>query len=119
MQLYYRVISIDETDFSITVRYFSEELSEFDLRSDREDPSNPPLRCLTDYNLNIWQDGLSEEELHKSIIQNAPRDWLRRKGQVKKGTIGPMTAALSLVGQEFTVKLTDKGEIDITHELQA
>jgi len=117
MSLRYRIISIDEAEFSFVVRFFSDELSEFDLRLDPADQTDPPLRCRTDYNISVMQDGISEDDLHKLILQSAPTDWLQRKGQVK--TAPPtMAAAHALKGQTFAVKVVGNAEIDITHELQ-
>jgi hypothetical protein len=115
MILKYRIISFDEADFSFTVRYFTDELSEFDLRLDPEDTTDPPLRCRTDYNLNMWRN-IDAAMLHRQLIENAPTQWLERKGRVK--AVDPNYAASvvtvrAAMGQTYSAPVNPGGVADL------
>jgi hypothetical protein len=117
VNIHYRVLSIDETECSLIVRYFTDELSEHDLRMDPSSPdTGSPERCRTDYNLTVWDQNISEQDLHDYIVRSAPHDWLKLKSTSK--TKPPhMTVARALLGQVFTVKMAGPGEVDLTDRL--
>jgi len=55
IKFYYKIIEANEEDQSITVRYWTDVLSQEELRNSTGSyPNGSPLRCRSDYNLNIW-----------------------------------------------------------------
>lgn len=129
MQINYRILSADESECSIVVRYWTDLLSEKDLSIDPKEPNDVPLRCRTDYNLNIWDASLSEDQIHDFILSNAPIAWFELKHTAKTA---PVPALKSLVGVSRStpvkakkevpappVPWSDKNEVDITHLLSA
>ena len=70
MKISYKILSVNQNDASIVVRYFTDFLSEQELAG------------RTDYNLTLWNLNMSENELHDYILTNAPMDWLQLKESV-------------------------------------
>lgn len=69
----YRVLSVNEEEQSMLVRYSTDFLSEQDLTTGEGNAEdNTPLRCITDYNLSIWDGIETEEALDKFITSAAP-----------------------------------------------
>jgi hypothetical protein len=83
MQINYRVLSIDEKECSVVVRYWTDKLSERELSVNPDEQNDLPERCRTDYNLNLWDLGMSEDELHNYLLSCAPVGWFKLKGQLK------------------------------------
>lgn len=114
MTIYYRILSVDENEFSFVVRYYTDALSERELSIDPNEQSDTPERCRTDYNLNLWRD-MTEENLHQHIMQSAPVQWLMRKERVKARSpdytlsIATVKAA---VGSTFARPVLPSGAID-------
>ena len=116
MNLHYRILSIDEHEFSFVVRFFTDALSEMDLRSDPTDPTDPPVRCRTDYNLNLWRE-MTDEQLHQHIAQSAPVHWLMRKERAKAKTgeyVRSLASAKAVVGAIFTRPVLPNGTVDLS-----
>lgn len=116
MNLHYRILSVDEDEFSFVVRYFTDELSEFDLRSDPADLTDPPVRCRTDYNLNLWRE-MTEEQLHQHIAQSAPVFWLSRKERAKAKSVEyvqSLASAKAAMGGTFTRPVLPSGAVDMS-----
>src|SRR5262245_28161192 len=116
MNLHYRILSIDEHEFSFVVRFFTDQLSEMDLRSDPTDPTDPPVRCRTDYNLNLWRE-MTDEQLHQHIAQSAPVQWLMRKERAKAKTgeyVQSLASAKVALGARFTRPVLPNGTIDMS-----
>lgn len=82
MEVFYRILSIDENESSIVVRYWTDQLSEKELSVDPNEENDQPTTCRTDYNLNIKAD-MSEAELHDFIVSCAPTNWFALKHDVK------------------------------------
>jgi hypothetical protein len=114
-QVKYRIIELDETQHSIVVRYYTDEISEFDLATSyiidennnnvlQTRPDGTPVRCQTDYNINIWNfPAPSEEEIKKIIEQSVPYDWFRLKIAVKNPNIDTsLSNVSSIMNVEFT-----------------
>jgi hypothetical protein len=76
MNLHYRILSVDENECAIIVRYFTDVLTEQELRTDPADTTDPPVRCRTDTNLNLWRPEMSEDEVEDLILNSAPIAWL-------------------------------------------
>jgi hypothetical protein len=99
MQINYRVLSVDETESSMIVRYWTDELSEKELSVDPEESSDTPAQCRTDYNISISDHSMSEEALHEFIISCAPVDWFNLKHKIKDPSVDTsLSVAKALVG---------------------
>src|SRR5262249_1082822 len=116
MNLHYRILSIDEHEFSFVVRFFTDQLSEMDLRSDPTDPTDPPVRCRTAYHLNLWRE-MTDEQWHQHIAQSAPVQWLMRKERAKTKTgeyVRSLASAKAVVGATFTRPVLPNGTVDMS-----
>lgn len=112
MNLHYRILKLDETEFSFTVRYSTDLLSERELSIDPNEQSDTPARCRTDYNLTMWKPDMTEQELHLYILQSAPVDWLRLREELPNPT--RMQAVAALVGRPFKRAVLANGRVDLT-----
>jgi len=99
MQINYRVLSVDETESSMIVRYWTDELSEKELSVDPEETNDTPTQCRTDYNLTVSDHSKSEEALHEFILSCAPVGWFDVKHKVKDPNVDTsLPEAKKLVG---------------------
>lgn len=74
----YKILSVNNIEHSVVVRYWTDFLSEEELKiNDEKSEDGSPLRCRTDSNLNIWDHIKTEEELHEYIIGAAPIEWFK------------------------------------------
>jgi hypothetical protein len=129
MQINYRILSVDESEGTIVVRYWTDILSERALSVLPDEQSNVPARCRTDYNLVIPDPAMTPEQIHDFAVSNAPVDWFEVK---HTGVSLPQIAPL--VGVNRTAKIekkakalretvaapswwSDQNEVDITHLL--
>jgi hypothetical protein len=116
MNLHYRILSIDEDEFSFAVRFFTDALSERELSIDPNEQSETPERCRTDYNLNLWRE-MTEDQLHQHIAQSAPVQWLMRKERAKAKTqeyVQSLASAKVALGARFTRPVLPNGTIDMS-----
>lgn len=133
MTFFYKILSVDDQRGSMIVRIWTDKLSEHDLRTapiDREardlylyenagktandfenlpekqtyfDRVKSPSRCMTDYNLQIWNPDWSEEELHRYIQTNINTQWLELQEKIKDPDVDTkFETAKSLVGKQYT-----------------
>ena len=92
IKFYYKIIEANEDDQSITVRYWTDFLSEEELAADNNrNPDGTPVRCRTDYNFNIWDNTKTTEEIEKMIVSSFPREWFLLKYAVKTPNIDHTT----------------------------
>ena len=92
IKFYYKIIEANEEDQSITVRYWTDFLSEEELAADNNrNPDGTPVRCRTDYNFNIWDNTKTTEEIEKMIVSSFPREWFLLKYAVKTPNIDHTT----------------------------
>ena len=81
----YRIIDVNESEQTITVRYWTDFLSEEDLAYDaNRNPDGTPVRCRTDYNFSLWDMYKTEEDIEKMIINSIPIDWFKLQYKVIK-----------------------------------
>ena len=76
MAIKYRILKLHPEEHSVTVRYYSDEVSEHYLRTDPRDKSDPPKQCRTDHYYNIRDVEADEEALHTMLSQWAPVEFL-------------------------------------------
>lgn len=114
MEIKYKIIGIDPTQHSITVRYytdlFSEDILATSFNSDgsiARNENGSPLRCQTDYNINIWKTNPPPTlDDIKSIANNsAPFDWFSLKHDVLNSNIDTsLSIVSSILNQEFVAE---------------
>jgi hypothetical protein len=87
MNIYYKILEVVPDEHSVVVRYYTDKFTEDMLDMDvehklprREDGS--PVRCRTDYNLNLPVPAPKGEELHQYLMRCAPVDWFDIKEQI-------------------------------------
>ena len=117
MNLRYRVTGMNQDEFSIVVRYYTDVLTEHDLRTDPQDAADPPVRCRTDTSITLYDPAISEDELHLLIMSYANTKWLLLQEHVKLGNAAAMPDAANLVGREFARPVLPNGDIDLSDEL--
>lgn len=112
MEVKYKIIKVDPEEHSITVRYFTDKITEVMLAMDLDGEGNAvldengfPTMCRTDYNINIFQvPSPSQEDIIRIINQNAPIDWLVLQENIKDPNIDTSLSSISdLVNVEGTV----------------
>lgn len=89
MKINYRILGVNTKENSVTVRFWTDKISEDSLCNLIDDYNEIirteegwPVQCRTDYNLNIWKVGATEEEIKQYIMSSAPVDWFRIQEQV-------------------------------------
>ena len=106
----YKIISVDESEQSILVRYWTDFLSEEELAiDDQKNEDGTPVRCRTDFNFNIWENVNTEEDLHNMISTHAPIDWFKLQYKVKNPNFD---SSLPIV--KNLLNKTHEKEIDLT-----
>ena len=119
IKFYYKIIEANEDDQSITVRYWTDFLSEEELAADNNrNPDGTPVRCRTDYNFNIWDNTKTTEEIEKMIVSSFPREWFLLKYAVKTPNIdhtttGRMKGVSSLLNKTHERESQKIKQVDI------
>lgn len=109
MNIKYKIISIDPTDHSMVVRFYTDLITEESLSSllnangtaTYDENGNIP-RCRTDCNLNIWQiPPPTGQELEDYILSAAPVEWLALKEKILDPNVDTsMSSVTALIGVE-------------------
>lgn len=109
MQVKYRIIKVHPEEHSITVRYYTDVLTEDKLAQNFDtfgnivrNPDGSPTHCRTDYFLNIFRvPAPTEEELDAFIKQCIPLEWFKMQEAIANSSIDTsMSNILHLVGVE-------------------
>lgn len=110
MNIKYKIISVDPSEHTMVVRFYTDLLTEEKLASIRNSDGSPAevdengniLRCRTDMNIAIWQvPAPTGEELHQYILEHAPVAWFELQEKIANPNIDTsMAELLSKVGQE-------------------
>lgn len=121
--MFYKIIHVDTDNCAIHVRYWSDEFSQQDLKTFPNDMNESPKQCRYDYRFNIWNPNMSEEELHKFIIRNAPVPHFELMSKVKNPNIDTsLEIPKSLLNKEFSIPPAPPGpkitRIDLSDELK-
>jgi galactose-1-phosphate uridylyltransferase len=90
MKINYRIISVDEMQHSMVVRYWTDIVTEEMLAAEFEQNGKIrttrygyPIKCASDYNLMFYDKPMpTKEELEHFIIHSAPTTWLKHKEDV-------------------------------------
>ena len=119
IKFYYKIIEANEDDQSITVRYWTDFLSEEELAADNNrNPDGTPVRCRTDYNYNLWDNKKTTEEIEEMIVSGFPREWFLLKYAVKTPdidhtTTGRMKGVASLLNKTHERESQKIKQVDI------
>lgn len=104
MSINYKILEIDESNRTMIVRYWTETISQEELRSSEESKEDgTPVRCRSDISINIPIPEPTAEELHKILMRNAPDIGLQTLEKMK--TNDPETTLVvipDLINQTFT-----------------
>ena len=111
MDIHYRILGYNPNEHSIEVRYWTDDVDEFDLCSLFNDNGNPmltedgyPVRCRTDVNITIYDTPSPDEKRLKTIIMNnAPINWFRLLDDVRSNSVD---TSLSCVCDKLKQKQT-------------
>lgn len=111
MDIHYRILGYNPNEHSIEVRYWTDDMDEFDLCSLFNDNGNPmltedgyPVRCRTDVNITIYDTPSPDEKRLKTIIMNnAPINWFRLLDDVRSNSVD---TSLSCVCDKLKQKQT-------------
>lgn len=91
----YKIIRVYEQDHSITVRFYTDIITEEVLAIRNPDTNEILLNadgsiqsCRTDYNITLWKvPTLTEEELDLEIQKHAPIQWLELQENIIKSAV--------------------------------
>lgn len=120
----YKIIGTDPEDHSITVRFYTNVITEQDLAI-RNPDTGEIIRnedgtiqsCRTDYNITLWRLGIGkddEEALHKEIMKHAPQHWLEhRERMLNPATDTTLEDITAVIGKEFTAPAVEINNVKI------
>lgn len=114
MQIKYRILKTDPSTHSLTVRFYTDLLSEEYLTAWKNadgTPANAPdgtFRCRTDFPITIWQVPMpTGQALEDYILAHVPIEWLQLHHDILNTNIDTsLSDILSLIGKETTVTYT-------------
>lgn len=114
MEVKYRIIDVDPNQHSIVVRYYTNVLSEDSLATSFNTDGSiargldgSPLRCQTDYNINIWKTETppTVDDIKKIANDSAPYDWFKLKHDILDPNVDTsLSVVSSLLNQEFVAE---------------
>lgn len=114
MEVKYRIIDVDPNQHSIVVRYYTNVLSEDSLATSfntdgsiARGQDGSPLRCQTDYNINIWKTETppTVDDIKKIANDSAPYDWFKLKHDILDPNVDTsLSVVSSLINQEFVAQ---------------
>jgi hypothetical protein len=115
MIIKYKIITKDEANHSMVVRYFSDTHNEDFFAIDKfagpiaRNDDGSPVRCTTDYNFTMYQTpSLSGQALHDYIISVAPGDYLKLLDDIDNPEVDTnMTDIQTNIGKTFEVEYVE------------
>ena len=88
MIVYYKIVEVWPENQTITVRYYTSEVTEDDLKSgDQVKEDGTPVRCRTDLSISIPHPRPTDSELRDTIKRNAPIPFLEMQEKIKNKLI--------------------------------
>jgi len=102
MEIKYKIIEANPKEHSITVRFYTDKVTEEMLVTSTSD-NGEILRCRTDYHLTMWDAPFPQgEELHDWILKNAPIQWFELQEKIldNHADVAISEEIHSLVGKE-------------------
>ena len=127
MSVKFKVLSVDANNHSMIVRYFSDLVTEDNLATELNldgeivrDPNGSPVRCRTDYNIEITEyPSPSKERLIEIISSYAPKSFFDKYVQVANTQVDTsLSAGISMINEVNLVVDKPKTAIDIDQLLQ-
>lgn len=108
MNLYYKIIEHHTNERLLVVRYYTDILTEEDLRVGEGTTNGVPIRCKTDISISIPIPEFTEFGMHKYLTNIAPIPLLKKLEAEKSGNtaILEITNTEKLIGKVF--KKTDE-----------
>lgn len=105
MDIKYKIISVDENEHSMVVRFFTGTMTEEDLAL--EVNGGEVTRARTDYNITVWPTPApTGDELHEYIMRHAPLDFFALHDAIKDpGIDTSLTEAKAMVGQVHVLEV--------------
>ena len=115
MIIKYKIISKDEANHSMVVRYFSDTHDEDFFAIDKfagpiaRNDDGSPVRCTTDYNLTMYQTpSLSGQALHDYITSVTPGAYLKLLDDIDNPEVDTnMTDIQTNIGKTFEVEYVE------------
>ena len=111
MNIKYKIISADETEHSIVVRFYTDVITEESLAI--PNPDTGEIRaadgsfphCRTDYNITLFDVPiLTGDAFEEFIMHHAPNRWFELKEKIADASVDTsVTSMESMVGQERDV----------------
>ena len=120
MNIHYRILKVDPASHGISVRYFTDRVTEMDLANSLNPDGSVilnadgyPLTTRTDVMLSIYQTPTpSDEEIEKLIMLNAPTPWLKLQEDIVDADIDTkMKNARKLTGSSKAFSLDDLDQL--------
>lgn len=107
MDIHYKIIEVNPNEHSIVVRYFTDTLTEEKLTTDPDNKyrldDGSPLRCRTDYFINLPVPAPTGEELEQFIMARAPVQWFDIHDKIIDPNVDTSLSGLQqLVGVKVT-----------------
>lgn len=100
MELKYKIVSIDETEHSAVVRFYTDVVTEEMLATERDAQGNI-TRTRTDYHINLPHPLPADDELHDFFLRHAPVQWFHLKEKIADPNVDTSLARLRVkVGSE-------------------
>ena len=112
----YKIIEIDEQNQLMVVRYWTDWLTEEELAVDSNKRTDgTPVRCRTDYSINIWDHMKTEEDIENVLTNNIPVDWFKLQYVIRAPDIdhtinGRLSHIKDLLNKIFEKKIQIKVE---------
>lgn len=115
MKIKFKILEVHPDEHSVTVRYYTDILTEDSLASlhnsdgsivRRSDGS--PMRCRTDYHINIWETNptASIEKILEMLGKYAPVNWFKLKHDILNQSIDTsMTEVSNLINVEQEIEV--------------
>jgi hypothetical protein len=125
MKINYRILSVDEKENSIVVRYWTDILTEEFLSTEFSVDGKPllgldgkPIRCRTDFNISLFDDyNLTELDVIARIERSAPVAFLKNLEYVEsrpdKKVDMSVTSNLLGVDKSFDVPSSDESSNNV------
>lgn len=129
MNIKFKVLEVNPNEHSIVVRYYTDKLTEELLDVNRAETQKrkdgSPLRCRTDYNVNIPVPAPEGDDLLVYLSRNAPTQWFELQENILDPNVDTsLKHAFSLLEKEHnaietkiipqeTLSLTEKEILDL------
>lgn len=116
MQIKYRIIKIHPEDHSITVRYYTDVLTEDKLAVNYDTFGNivrnqdgTPTNCRTDYYINVFKvPSPTPEEIDELAKRSAPVEWLNMQEFIANNSVDTsMTSLQPMINIEKEISQED------------